>query len=96
MADSPSPDNNLVLRQLAGMRRDMAEMMERQARSIELQNRLVLRVDEGLTQIREEFAYLRRDVHLARSDLVEMENRVLTAITEVRNIAARLDDPEHA
>lgn len=96
MADAPTPDDNLVLRQLAGMRRDMAEMMERQARSIELQNRLVLRVDEAAGHFREQMAYLQRDMHLVRSDLVDMENRVLTAITEVRNIAARLDDPEHA
>lgn len=96
MADSPTPDNNLVLRQLTGMRRDMAELMEREARSIELMNRLALRIDAGFAQTRESHARLDARITDMQGDLVLMENRILTAIAEVRALARRIDDPEHA
>lgn len=96
MVDSPTPDNNLILRQMAGMRRDMAEIMEREARGIELMNRLALKIDAGFAQMRESHARLDVRMTELQGDLVLMENRILTAITEVRALAARIDDPEHA
>lgn len=93
MADeSPSPENNPILRSMAGYRREMREMLDRQARIIDQQNKIALRVDESIDRMREELAYLRRDMTGIRSDLVLMENRVLTAIAEVQRIAARLDE----
>lgn len=99
--DAPTPDNNILLRQMRGTRRDMQEMMEREARTIDLVNRLILRVDEGFARMREEMSALRRDlaathsqVGTVHSDLVLMENRILTAITEVRRLAERVDKNE--
>ncbi|MCJ2142565.1 hypothetical protein [Methylobacterium sp. E-066] len=68
--------NNLLLRQTDGLRRDMRELMEREARTIELVNRIAVRMDEGFTRIRDDMAYIRRDVGEMRGDLLTMENRV--------------------
>ncbi|MGU3283380.1 hypothetical protein [Methylobacterium mesophilicum] len=91
---APAPSNNLLLRQMDGLRRDMRELMEREARTIELMNRIAVRMDEGFTRIRDDMAYIRRDVGEMRGDLLTMENRVLNAITEVRFMAARVDEAE--
>lgn len=116
----PTPDNTLLLRQMQGIRRDIHETHEREARLIELVNRLAQRMDEGFSRVREEFgrvreefgrvrediggvrgevaslrgdlASLRRDVDGLRGDLVLMENRVLTAISETRRLSERVDD----
>lgn len=98
-AAAPSPDNNFILRQMAGMRRDMHALMEMQARSLEAFARTSGRTDEVLNSIAEETQRIRRDVSALRSDMLLMENRVITAITEVRELAARLDqanDSEYA
>lgn len=68
----PDSDNNLVLRQVQGMCREMHEMLERQARAIDLVSRLGKRMERGFDDVRCEL----REV---KSDLVLMENRVLTA-----------------
>ena len=83
--ESPTPDNNLVLRQVQSLRREMHEMMERQARAIDLVNRLGDRVERGFDDVRREL----RDV---KSDLVLMENRVLTAQSDLLHVVRRMDD----
>ena len=83
--EPPSPDNNLLLRQMRGMRQDMHELMEREARVIELLGRLNLRLDEAT-------ARTERSLNEIRSDLLLMENRILTAITETRRLSERIDD----
>lgn len=83
--ESPSPDNNLVLRQVHSLRREMQEVMERQARAIDLVNRLGERMERG-------FDDMRRDLREVRSDLVLMENRVLTAQSDVLRLVQRVDD----
>ncbi|GJD63252.1 hypothetical protein [Methylobacterium frigidaeris] len=119
MVDAPTPDNTLLLRQMQGIRRDLHETHEREARLIELVNRLALRMDEGFGRVREEFGRVRenfgrvrediggvrgevatlredveslqRDVDGLRGDLVLMENRALTAISETRRLPERVD-----
>lgn len=81
----PSPDNNLSLREMRNMRRDMLEVMEREARIVELLNRANLRLDEMSNRTE-------RGLNEIRGDLVMMENRILTAITEVRRLAERVDE----
>lgn len=83
--EPPSPDNNLILREMRNMRRDMLEVMEREARIVELLNRANLRLDEMSNRTE-------RGLHEIRGDLVMMENRILTAITEVRRLAERVDE----
>lgn len=83
--EPPNPDNNIVLRQVQGMRREMHEMLERQARAIDLVARLGERMERG-------FDDLRRDLREMKSDLVLMENRVLTAQSDILNVVRRMDD----
>lgn len=67
-------------------------MMEQQARNLDIMTRLSSRIDETFGTMQEDSHRLRRDVAGMRSDLLLMENRILTAITEVRDVAARLDE----
>lgn len=83
--ESPTPDNNLVPRQVQSLRREMHEMMERQARAIDLVNCLGDRMERGFDDVRREL----RDV---KSDLVLMENRVLTAQSDLLHVVRRIDD----
>lgn len=95
----PTPDNTLLLRQMQGIRRDIHETHEREARLIEPVDRLALRMDEGFSRVREEFGRVREDiggvrgkVASLRGDLVLVENRVLTAISDTRRLSERVDD----
>jgi hypothetical protein len=88
---SPSPNNNILLRQMQGIRRDIQETHERESRLIELVGRLAIRMDEGFNRVRDDIDSLRRDIDGLRGDNVLMENRVLTAISEVRRLSERVD-----
>lgn len=81
----PAPDNNLVLRQVQSMRREMHEMLERQARAIDLVARLSERMERGFDDVR-------RELREVKSDLVLMENRVLTAQSDILKVVLRLDE----
>ena len=83
--EAPTPDNKLVLRQVHSLRREMHEMMERQARAIDLVNRLGERMERGFDDVR-------RELREVKSDLVLMENRVLTAQSDVLRVVRRIDD----
>ena len=83
--ESPTPDNNLVLRQVQSLRREMHAMMEPQARAIDLVSRLGERMERGFDDVR-------RDVREVKSDLILMENRVLTAQSDILRIVRRADD----
>ena len=82
--EPPTPDNNLVLRQVQGMRREMREMLERQARVIDLVDRLGERMERGFDDVR-------RELREVKSDLVPMENRVPTAQSDIPKVVLRLD-----
>lgn len=84
--EPPSPDENVVLRQVQGMRREIREVLDRQARVIDLMNRLGERMERGFDDVRRE----RREV---RSDLVLMENRVLTAQSDILRVVVRSTTP---
>ena len=83
--EPPNPDNNLVLRQVQSMRREMHEMLERQARAIDLVARLGERMERGFDDVR-------RELREVNSDLVLMENRVLTAQSDILKVVLRLDE----
>lgn len=85
--EPPNPDNNLVLRQVQSMRREMHEILERQARAIDLVARLGERMERGFDDVR-------RELREVKSDLVLMENRVLTAQSDILKVVLRLDDSE--
>jgi SMC interacting uncharacterized protein involved in chromosome segregation len=95
---SPSPNNDVLLRQMQGIRRDIQETHERESRLIELIGRLAMRMDEGFNRVRDDIGAvrddidsLRRDIDALRGDNVLMENRVLTAISEVPRLSERID-----
>ncbi len=69
------------------MRRDMREIMERQARDIELQGRRNILLDEMVSK-------LHRSMHDIQSDIVLLESKILTAISEVRNTVDRVNNQE--
>lgn len=85
--EPPNPDNNLVLRQVQSMRREMHGILERQARAIDLVAPLGERMERGFDDVR-------RELREVKSDLVLMENRVLTAQSDILKVVLRLDDPE--
>ncbi|WP_375454700.1 hypothetical protein [uncultured Methylobacterium sp.] len=85
----PTPDNNLVLRQVQGMRREMHEMLERQARAIDLVARLGERMERGFDDVR-------RELREVKSDLVLMENRVLTAQSDILKVVLHLDEGQES
>ena len=83
--EPPTPENNVVLRQVQSLRREMHEILERQARAIDLVSRLGERMERGFDDVR-------RDLREVKSDLVLMENRVLTAQSDILRVVQRLDD----
>ncbi|MGU3540894.1 hypothetical protein [Methylobacterium sp. A54F] len=92
MSDAPSPDNNLILRSMQGMRRDMIELADRETRVIDLLNRVNMRLDEASARVDQHFARVERQLSDLRSDVLLLENKTLSAITEVRNLVAQLDE----
>ena len=87
MSDAPSPENNLILRQLAEIRRENRETQERQARVIELLGRTNQKIDDLV-------ARMERGLSEVRSDIVLLENKALSAITDVARVVARMDEQE--
>jgi hypothetical protein len=85
MSDAPSPGNNLILRQLAEIRRENRETQERQARVIELLGRTNQKIDDLV-------ARMERGLSEVRSDIVLLENKALSAITDVARVVARMDE----
>ena len=65
-AEAPAPDNNIVLRQLEGMRREMRVMLERQDRTQELVQRSIVAIGE-----------LRSDTILIENNLLSRHNEIL-------------------
>jgi hypothetical protein len=90
--DVLTPDNNLVLRNLQGMRRDMHEMIERQARAIELMNRLALRVGELSNRVGELSTRMDKGFNDVQSDMLLLENKVLSAQSDIMRVVRRLDE----
>ncbi len=87
MSDAPPPENNLILRQLAEIRRENRETQERQARVIELLGRTNQKIDDLV-------ARMERGLSEVRSDIVLLENKALSAITDVARVVARMDEQE--
>ena len=85
MSDAPSPENNLILRQLAEIRRENRETQERQARVIELLGRTNQKIDDLV-------ARMERGLPEFRGDIVLLENKALSAITDVERAMARMDE----
>lgn len=85
MPADPPPPEDLVLRQLQGLRREFAAVLENQRRDRELILRLTSRMEEGLES-------LRRDLRDVRSDIVLLENGMLTRQNEILTVVRRLEE----
>ncbi len=87
MSDAPSPEHSLILRQLTEIRRENRERQERQARVIELLGRTNQKIDDLV-------ARMERGLSEVRSDIVLLENKALSAITDLERVIARMDEQE--
>lgn len=85
--DLKATPGNLVLAQLRGVRKELAVVLENQARDRQLILRLSQRMEEG-------FGSLQRDMTDIRSDLTLLENNLLSRHNEILDLARRVDDPE--
>lgn len=96
--DAPTRENNLILRQVIGMRRDRVAVSVTNARVIELLGRMNMRLDAMSERFDGAFSRVDRRIQERHGDVILMENRVLAAITEVRNLRIRSDEerPEAA
>ena len=79
-----SPANNVVLRQLQGLRREMVAMLEREDRT----QRLVVRLDRHMEA---RFAEMRASSTEIRSDAVLQENTLLNRHNEILDVLRRLE-----
>jgi|SoiMethySBSTD1v2_1073268.scaffolds.fasta_scaffold296115_3 hypothetical protein len=98
----PTDPTNLVLRQLQGLRREMAAVLENQRRDRELITRLTLSMDQISLRMDQGFAEIRKEISAIRSDLVMLENGLLNRQNEILDLVRRIDestgghDPEFA
>jgi hypothetical protein len=81
----PDEADNLTLRYLRTMRRDITVVLENQARDRTLITRLAARMDQSVGEIR-------RDISDLRSDVVLLENGLLNRHNEILSIIRRIDD----
>lgn len=84
---SSGESDNLMLRHLRGMRREMAVMLERQVRDREL----LLRISDDVGRVRQDVSEIRRDIQELRSEMISLENKVLSGQNEVLRVMRRLD-----
>src|SRR4051812_29296529 len=82
---SLTADDNLVLRQVQGSRRDVAAVLDNQVRQQDLIARLSRHVDEGFTQVA-------LDIVEMKSDIVLLENKLLSRHNELLRVMRRLDE----
>lgn len=85
MAEATDEADNLTLRHLRSLRRDMAAVLENQARDRQLITRLAARMDQSVGEIR-------RDIADLRGDVVLLENGLLNRHNELLSVMRRLDD----
>lgn len=88
----PEPGNNLVLRHLQGLRREMQAVLERQDRTQHLVVRLDSHMEARFAQVEARLAEVRSTLSEVTSDLVLMENQLLNRHNEVLGILRRLDE----
>lgn len=83
--DAADETESLTLRHLRSLRRDMAAVLENQARDRQLITRLAARMDQSVGEIR-------RDIADLRGDVVLLENGLLSRHNEILAVMRRLDD----
>jgi hypothetical protein len=92
-APEPADPTNLVLRQLQGLRREMAAVLENQRRDRELITRLTLNMDQLSLRVDNGFAKVRKEIGAIRSDLLMLENGPLNRHNEILYLVRRMDEP---
>lgn len=97
MSDVTDSASNLASHTLTYLRRidrRVDELTELFVRQQELITRLDRDMREGFSIVHRDIANLQRDVRELKSDMVLMENRVVTAVTGDHFVNARLDEHE--
>ena len=106
MSDTASDQGNIsvfVLAQLRAMNRKLDIILDTQQhqgeRFVRIERdiserfgRLERDMSEGFVNLRDDIRSLRRDVHEAKSDIILIENKVLTAQSDVLGILHRVGD----
>ena len=89
---APTPENDLILRRMNGMRRDMVAVPGTNARVIEWLRRMNMRLDGMSERFDGAFSRVDRCIQELHGDVILTESCVLDAITEVRNLRVRIDE----
>lgn len=95
MSDAESDQGNIsvfVLAQLRAMDRKLNLVLDTQQRHSERFVRLERDMGEGFARLGDDISALRRDVHEVKSDIILLENKVLTAQFEMLGILHRIGD----
>jgi hypothetical protein len=82
-----NPSDDLTQRHLRALRQELAVVLQNQMRDCELITRLHARMDQGFTEIR-------RDVGDLRSDVILLENNLLSRHNDLLDLSRRMDDPD--
>jgi len=91
MSDAPTPADNLVLRRLESMRRELSAFPEESVRDRQLLVRMYEEMTREFGRTRTDLGDLRKDVQELRSDMLLLENKLLNRHNEVLSLIERLD-----
>jgi hypothetical protein len=95
MALKPTGElESLTLRQLRGLRQEMAAILANQQRDRDLITRIDARMEQEFAKVDEGMVGLRRDIAAMRSDVVMLENGMLSRHNDILDLARRMDDPQ--
>ena len=88
------PDDNLVLRQLQGLRKENQVFLEREVEDRHRLIRLAERMEAGFDNIRSDIRQLRQEVKELRGDLMLTENKLINGQNDIMAVLRRLDEIE--
>jgi hypothetical protein len=89
-----TPEDNLVLRQLQGLRKENQVFLEREVEDRQRLIRLAERMEAGFDNIRSDIRQLRQEVKEPRGDLMLTENKLINGQNDILAVLRRLDEIE--
>lgn len=89
-----TPEDNLVLRQLQGLRKENQVFLEREVEDRQRLIRLAERMEAGFDNIRSDIRQLRQEVKELRGDLMLTENKLINGQNDILAVLRRLDEIE--
>lgn len=89
--EQPRPVESLALRQLRGIRQELAAVLANQTRDRDIITRMYAKMEQEFIRTDEGISGLRRELAAVRSDLVMIENGLLSRHNDILDLARRLD-----